>query len=287
MGKKGTSQQRPRLTLLPGGNSAEKPYVCLSCSAEFDDRFALCPACSAPETCVYLGTRADAQVSDPGYECAINARCIEARQVAFLPTGRAAWDAVLGGGCVRGSSVIVAAPKGVGKSTSSISVALHLGKLMRRRVLYASAEMPASHVIRLARELGVQSELGRLFIQTTKQTEDVAADIDALKPGVIVWDSIQRMRVGGRLGERELVETVETAITKGQRLNAVTLLLSQVTKDASVVGPSGIEHDADVVLELRKKRAGRIVVSCPEKNRFAPTPATAVDVLYPRPRRAT
>jgi DNA repair protein RadA/Sms len=285
MGKNRTPQAGPGLTLIKGGNTAEKPYVCLSCEYGFDDRFSLCPGCGALGTCVYLGSAEDAQIVEPRRECAINARCIETKQIVFLSTGRPAWDVVLGGGAVRGSSVLVAATKGVGKSTSALFVALHLGKSLRGRVLYASGEMPAEHVIRLAHMLGAgPAELARLYIQTTGQTEDVAADIDELRPVVVVWDSIQRMRVAGRFGDRELRETVELAIAKGQEQKAVTLLLSQVTKEKAVLGPSSIEHDVDVVLELRKTRGGRVVVSCPEKNRFAPTPARAVDVLYPRAR---
>jgi DNA repair protein RadA/Sms len=287
MGKNGTPQAGPRLTLVKGRNNEEKPYNCLSCEQGYDDRFGVCPGCGAFGTCVHLGSEPDAQVVEPARECAINARCIETKQVVFLSTGRPAWDRVLGGGCVRGTSVLVAAPKGVGKSTSALSVALHLGKLLRGRVLYASGEMPAEHVTRLAKMLGAnEAELGQLYIQTTGQTEDVAADIDELSPVVIVWDSIQRMRVLGRFGERELRETVELGIAKGQKSRAVTLFVSQVTKDRTVSGPSSIEHDVDVVLELRKTRAGRLVVSCPEKNRFAPTPARAIDVLYPPRARA-
>jgi DNA repair protein RadA/Sms len=208
-------------------------------------------------------------------------------QPAFISTGRPPWDRVLGGGVVRGSSVLVAAPRGVGKSTAALSVALHVGELVGGQVLYISAEMPAQHLVRVALELGATpATLRRLFIQTSSATEDAAADIDKLRPVVVVWDSIQRMRVGGRFGDRELRETVELAIAKGQTVNAVTLLVSQVTKDRTVSGPSSIEHDVDVVLELRKTRAGRIVVACPDKNRFAPTPARAVDVLYPVRARA-
>jgi DNA repair protein RadA/Sms len=280
-------QGGPRLTLVKGGGNPEKPYVCLACEQDFDDRFGVCLGCGTVGTCVHLGSERDAQVVEPSRECAINATCIETKQIVFCSTGRPAWDVVLGGGCVRGSSVLIAAPKGVGKSTSALSVALHLGEKLRGRVLYASGEMPAEHVIRLSHMLGATKEqLRRLYIQTTGQTEDVAADIDELRPVVVVWDSIQRMRVAGRFGDRELRETVELAIAKGQRVKAVTLLVSQVTKDQTALGPSSIGHDVDVVLELRKTRAGRVVVACPDKNRFAPTPARALDVLSPPKARA-
>lgn len=193
---------------------------------------------------------------------------------------------MLGGGVVRASSFLIAGRGGVGKSTSALGVAMHVAGELGGSVLYASSERPKEWVLQVASRIGYSGrELERLFVTDTKELSDVVEDIDRLEPIVIVWDSIQRFRVAGRLGDRELVETVATALERGAAYEAVSLLLSQVTKDGTPVGPNGIDHDADAVLFLRRTRAGRVVVECPEKNRFAPTPARALEGAPKKRRR--
>lgn len=186
---------------------------------------------------------------------------------------------MLGGGVVRASSILVAGRGGVGKSTSALAVAMRVAETVPKgKVLYASAEMPEDRVVMMANRLGFSPrQLERLFITDAQELADVVTDLDELEPAVVVWDSIQRFRVDGHLGDREIVETVRTALERGAAHEAVTILLSQVTKDGTPVGPNGIDHDADVVLFLRRTRGGRVVVACPEKNRFAAVPASAIE----------
>ncbi len=230
------------LRLVTSEYQPSSEYRCLACGGTGDDRFLVCPGCGAAETCVRIEDPAEPEPFQPERKRAINARCIEARQLAFLPTGRPAWDKVLGGGVVRSASFLVAGRGGVGKSTSALGVAMHVGAELGGPVLYASSERPADWVKQLAVRIGCSSkELDRLFVTDTTDLADVVEDIDRLSPVVIVWDSIQRFRVGGRLGDRELVDTVATALERGAAHEAVTLLLSQVTKEGTPAGPNGID----------------------------------------------
>lgn len=192
---------------------------------------------------------------------------------------------MLGGGGVPGASILVQGPKGVGKSTSALVAAMNVARSMGGIVLYACAEMREEDVLMLYHRAKLDpAELERLEViaDSSLDVYDVVSEIDDKSPAAIVWDSIQRIRSEGHVGERELVHVVNLAIERGRAHEAVSFLLSHVTKKKQIVGPSSIEHDVDVVLELRKTRGGRVSVACPEKNRFAPTPARSLE----GPRRA-
>lgn len=281
-----TNPRGRALRLVTSEDESEKRFVCLACRWRSDDRFLMCLGCGALDSCADSETSDEDEPVRASRDRALNARFIEARKVSFVPTGRPAWDKVLGGGAVAGASVIVKGRKGTGKSTSVLGVAMTIARELGGKVLYVTSEMPREHVRMLFDQSGLPPrELGRLFIQASGSTEDAVTDADLLEPAVVVWDSIQRMRVADRLGERELVDTVGEAIACGKRHGSTSFLISQVTKSGEVVGPSGLEHDVDVVLELRRTRTGRMVVSCPEKNRFAPTPARALEGSPRRRRR--
>jgi DNA repair protein RadA/Sms len=287
MRKSGTKPSDGLLRLVTNEDNTPLDFRCVGCNGTADERFALCPGCGALDTCVPIVEERGPDPTQPTVKRARNARFIVTRKLAFIPTGRPVWDKVLGGGVVLGASLLVAGRGGVGKSTSALGVAMCVAKQLDRRVLYASAEMPEEQVKLMAERLGFSGrELERLlWVTDAKELSDVVADVDELEPAVIVWDSIQRFRVAGRLGDRELVDVVRTAIERGAAHEAVTLMLSQVTKEGTPVGPNGIDHDADVVLFLRRTRGGRVAVDCPEKNRFAPTPARALEGTPKKRRR--
>ena len=281
-----TKPSAPHLTLVSADYHEPPSYTCLACSGTCDERFLLCPGCGAFETCVLIEDERGPETPDATPKRARNARFIVARKLALVSTGRPVWDRVLGGGVPRASSILVAGRGGAGKSTAALDMARHVARALGGPVLYASAEMPEERVRLMADRLGYSAkEIGALFITDTKELGDVVRDVGELEPAVIVWDSIQRFSVDGHRGDRELLRTVATALELGAALEAVTFLLSQVTKDGTPVGPNGIDHDADIVVFLRRTRGGRIAVDIPEKNRFAPTPARAYEGAVRRRRR--
>jgi len=195
----------------------------------------------------------------------------------MLATGLAPWDYVVGGGFVQPSSILLLGGRGIGKSTYALSLACELARVAGRPALYGSAEMPAQHMRAYAARLGLSpAATDRIWIQESHEAADLLADIERTRPVAVVWDSIQRYQWHGAIGELELREVVRRAIAIGQRLGVVSLLLSQVTKDGAFLGPSGIAHDCDVVLRLAKMLDGALVIFCDDKNRFAPTPRSAV-----------
>jgi DNA repair protein RadA/Sms len=278
MSKFRTNPAERHLTLVSSEYQDASRFGCSACGATSGENFVICLRCGTLDTAVEIEEESSPDPTDEPSKRAINARFIATRKLAYVPTGRPAWDTVLGGGVVRGSSLLVAGRGGVGKSTSALDVALHVAGELGGTVVYASSERPREYIKQVAESLGYTGRaLDRLFIQDSKELGDAISDVDELRPAVVVWDSIQRFRVEGRLGDRALESTVTHAIERGAAIDAFTILVSQVTKDGTPTGPNGIDHDADAVIFLRRTRSGRVVVECPEKNRFGPTPTRAIE----------
>lgn len=277
-----------------------KNYQCIACRTPAEEFSEFCDACHREDTICEVEPReeenTDAYDARKKRGRARKLSSVSPKLPPKISTGRTAWDIVLGGGLTRPSSVLVKGPKGVGKSTSALRIADYVCRLHRGPALYGASEMPKEHVRRLGDRLGL--EMRDLYINDSAHLEDMIEDIEELKPVLVVWDSIQRFFVRGELGQIPLQETVTGAIRAGNHARAASILLSQVTKEEEFVGRSTIGHDVDVILEITrtegpKKARGRprkdgepprqslgeITISCLEKNRFGPTPISAIESL--------
>jgi predicted ATP-dependent serine protease len=255
-------------------------YVCLACESLFEDFCLICHHCHACDTVVPITEDEIEGLEDDRSHRrrAKKATDIRTKLPPVLSTGRKAWDIVLGGGVSRPSSVLVAGPSGTGKTTALLAILDTLGERLQRPVLYGCAEMPEELLKQFCERLGLKMK--HLYVNTSKQAEDMHDDILELSPCAIVWDSIQRFRVNGSLGEVELRDVVTGAIESGDRVKAATFLISHVTKEENFMGPNGIGHDVDVIIHLKKAGENLVSVETREKNRFAPTPMTATEPLY-------
>lgn len=256
--------------MIAGGKSPL--YKCYLCDHETHARQSTCPGCGRFDTLIREDGETPEQEDDRRAKHAVR---LSLRAPRFISTGSAAWDTVLGGGFVRPSSVLVYGPRGVGKSTRALGLALHVGELTRGKVLYGSAEMPAEHIRLYAERVGAsKAALSRLWVQDSSDAVDMLDNIEQIRPAIVIWDSIQRMTWEGELGDTELRNVVHQAINAGRRQKLVSILLSQVGKDGAFLGPNGIVHDVDVAVRLTRDDRD-LVIETPDKNRFAPTPLSA------------
>lgn len=256
-------------------------YICLACESLSNEFSLICYKCKASDTISLIEDdeldEIEEEESKPRQR-ARRALNISTTLPPIIPTGRKAWDIVLGGGLSRPSSILIPGPAGVGKSTCLLSIADTIGERLRRPVLYGSAEMPKEHLRRICDDLRLQMNF--LYINDSSQAEDMHDDIADLKPVVIVWDSIQRYTVNGNFGDIIMLRNVvRGAIESGKRVKAASLLVSHVTKNDDFMGENGIGHDVDAIVHLRKVDQNLIAIETREKNRFAPTPLTATEPL--------
>ena len=149
-----------------------------------------------------------------------------AHTVTRQKTGCAVFDAVMHGGIVMNSCVLIAGIAGGGKSTMILEVA---GGLAREglRVAYVCAEEDPGAVVDRARRVGAVHDRLDLIRTTDASTAiEIAGSYD-----VAVYDSIQKL-----------------GVTAGLLLVPRTrILVSQLNKLGVVAGERGNEHDPDVL----------------------------------------
>ncbi len=166
-------------------------FVCGTCGADTPRWEGRCPSCGewntlsetvepvvGPGRASWSGVRESVRLAD-----------VSTREAPRLRFSSAEVDRVLGGGMVPGSLALVAGDPGIGKSTLLLRLASDVGQ--GAPVLYATGEESAVQVKMRADRMGVQSE--GLHLLTTTSLDNVMSQIDSLKPGLVIVDSIQTL----------------------------------------------------------------------------------------------
>ncbi|MFE5504544.1 DNA repair protein RadA [Amycolatopsis japonica] len=247
-------------------------YRCGECGYEAPKWVGRCPECQAWGT---LEERGDARPAIA--RVAAGAPSAPARPIGEVdvetarakPTGVSELDRVLGGGFVPGAVILLAGEPGVGKSTLLLEVAYQWAATAGR-VLYVTGEESAGQVrLRAERTGNVHDEM---FLAAESDLSAILGHVDAVKPGVLIVDSVQTMaspQVEGAPGGVTQVRAVTSglvALAKERGLPIV--LVGHVTKDGSVAGPRVLEHLVDVVLQFEGDKHSTLRMLRGIKNRF-------------------
>lgn len=181
-------------------------------------------------------------------------------------------DRVLGGGIVPGSAVLLAGEPGVGKSTLLLEVAAAWART-GHTVLYLTAEESVGQVRQRAERTGALDE--RLFLANEANLEQALAQIDAVRPELVIVDSLQTMHATGAEGVAGGVaqtRAVTSTLTSLAKLTGIPIIaIGHVTKDGNVAGPRTIEHLVDVVLNFEGDKHSSLRFLRGIKNRFGAT----------------
>ncbi|MEV4645274.1 DNA repair protein RadA [Saccharopolyspora sp. NPDC049357] len=261
----------------PKTRSPRPAFRCADCGHEVAKWVGRCPGCQA------WGTIEEAAAARPALaKVSAGAPSTPARPIAevdldsarSVSTGIGELDRVLGGGIVPGAVVLLAGEPGVGKSTLLLEVAHRWASGSSPGAsLYVTGEESAGQVrLRAERTDSVHPEL---FLGAESDLSAVLGHVDAVKPGLLIVDSVQTVQspdADGSPGGVTQVRAVTTALVAlAKERGLPVVLVGHVTKDGAVAGPRVLEHLVDVVLQFEGDRHSSLRMLRGVKNRFGPS----------------
>jgi len=194
---------------------------------------------------------------------------IEPQDDARVPSGLDEFDRVLGGGIVPGTLVLIGGDPGIGKSTLLLQVADRLSH-SGTTVLYVSGEESERQIKLRGERLRVEAR--NVYLLPETNLENIASEIDRLKPGAVIVDSIQTVfsslleSAPGSVSQ--VREVAQQFLVLAKNRGVPVFLIGHITKEGSLAGPKALEHIVDTVLYFEGERHHNHRIVRATKNRF-------------------
>ncbi len=253
-------------------------FVCSHCGHEEPKWAGRCSDCGEWNTFTEISPTVSAKTGKPGSKqerktgtSSFPLASISADQGERLSTGIDEVDRVLGGGMVRGSSILIGGEPGIGKSTLMLQVAISaaLGTDTEGPILYVTGEESAVQLKQRAARLGSGDSKVEVLCET--DLESVVRSLQSLKPGLVVIDSIQTL-VSPELGSvpgtpNQIKYCCHEIVSYCREWDCPVFLVAHVTKEGSIAGPKLIEHMVDTVLYFDQSNSELRILRA-SKNRF-------------------
>ena len=252
----------------------KKVYFCTDCGYETPKWLGKCPACGAwntiAEHTVAKENSSPARVVSVPRAEACKVQDIAENQTRRIDTGNKELNRVLGGGIVPGSLILLGGEPGIGKSTLSLQLALTDNNL---RTLYVSGEESAEQIKMRAKRLGINNMECTVFTETL--LENIIAEIESLRPDMVIIDSIQTMStdlVESSAGSVTQIRECTAALLKVAKMLGISIfIIGHITKEGTIAGPKILEHIVDVVLQFEGDSNNNYRILRGIKNRFGAT----------------
>jgi len=256
---------------------AKKAYVCRECGYDAPKWLGKCPSCGAWNTFDELvvakkGSSVAAAVTSSAVPKAKSQRVqdIKTGETKRIDIGQSEVNRVLGGGLVPGSIILVGGEPGIGKSTLALQLALADNGL---RTLYVSGEESAEQIKMRAERLGIHNE--ECVVYTETLLENIIAQCEAIKPDMVVVDSIQTIYtdlVDASAGSvSQIRECASTLLKYAKGSGTPVFIIGHITKEGTIAGPKVLEHIVDVVLQFEGDGNNTYRILRGIKNRFGAT----------------
>lgn len=247
-------------------------YQCTECGGVAAKWAGQCGECGAWNTLVESEAP---DIASPGrfggFAAATEAQTLDAIAVSEnvrLSSGSAEFDRVLGGGLVRGSTVLLGGDPGIGKSTLLLQ---YLSAISRDLpVLYVSGEESAEQLALRARRL--QLDGGRIKVMAENRLERILDAAQKESPAVLVGDSIQTLYSDAATQAPGSVSQVRECAARlvryAKQSGCTVVLVGHVTKEGALAGPRILEHMVDSVLYFEGDSGSSFRLIRAFKNRF-------------------
>ena len=255
-------------------NRQKTVYICSECGNETPNWAGKCPACGAWNTLEEMHIEKGSAGRSSSAVRAARPRKLEelddTEEIRFS-SGISEFDRVLGGGAVLGSLILVGGAPGIGKSTLLLQMCALVGK--SRRILYVSGEESERQLKLRAGRLGVQG--GEIYVLAETDMSSILAAADALKPDIMIIDSIQTINDAELSSAPGSITQVRECTMRIMRLckekNLTVFVVGHINKEGSIAGPKILEHMVDCVLYFEGERSTSFRILRAAKNRFGST----------------
>ncbi len=194
-------------------------------------------------------------------------------------TGLPELDAILGGGLIPGSLILLGGEPGIGKSTFALQLADKLltaglpAQAGKGDILYICGEESPIQIKNRAERLSVRQD--RFHMYPNPHVDDIIQASIQQKPALTIIDSIQTIYcddIPSETGSPTQIRGAAQKILEHHKEHQIsTLIIGQITKDGSIAGPKMLEHLVDTVFYLEGEKDTPIRLLRIMKNRFGPT----------------
>jgi len=252
----------------------ETIFICQSCGHQSRKWLGKCPECGEWNSLVEERAQ---PVKKGSARSNFNLRQVSAVQFTEIepqddvrvPSGLDEFDRVLGGGIVPGTLVLIGGDPGIGKSTLLLQVADRLSH-SGTTVLYVSGEESERQIKLRGERLRVEAT--NVYLLPETNLENIASEIDRLKPGAVIVDSIQTVfsslleSAPGSVSQ--VREVAQQFLILAKNRGVPVFLIGHITKEGSLAGPKALEHIVDTVLYFEGERHHNHRIVRATKNRF-------------------
>ena len=255
---------------------AKTVFYCTACGNELPRWQGRCPACGAWNTIeervekpVAVGKTRSAPVGISRIPRRLHE--VDSGDEIRFPTGMGELDRVLGGGAVAGSLVLVGGAPGIGKSTLLLQICNQLCR--GRTVLYVSGEESERQLKLRAQRLGVSPE--NLFILSETRLSDILEAVEAVKPEVLIADSIQTLyneeNDSSPVSISQVKDCTMSLMQLSKQQGITVFVVGHINKEGAIAGPKVLEHMVDCVLYFEGDPNSSYRMLRAAKNRFGST----------------
>ncbi len=272
-------------------------FVCQDCGYDTPSWMGKCPECGQWNTLkeirnVALSSSTPMQVSlNPGDGKPKQLKEIVYSEKSRIQTEYTELNTVLGGGIVMGAAMLIAGDPGVGKSTLLLQLCMSLAG-SGKKVLYISGEESSEQIKMRADRLEQQSAKNKnrkaatgdnLLLVSLTNADDIVAQIEAIKPELVIIDSIQTIESQNVAGLSGSVGQVRYGalqfVRLAKQLNIPIMIVGHVTKEGMVAGPMVLSHMVDTVLFLEGEKFAKTRILRSLKNRFGPVDEVGIFLM--------
>ena len=252
----------------------ETEFVCQSCGYKSGKWLGKCPECGEWNSLVEEKAQpARKTAGRNGFQlrdvAAVAYTEIESQDDVRITSGVTEFDRVLGGGIVPGTLVLIGGDPGIGKSTLLLQVADKMSAA-GTLVLYVSGEESERQIKLRGERLAVEAK--HVYLLPETNLENIVKEIERLKPGAIIVDSIQTLFSGvidsapGSVSQ--VREVAHQFLLLAKNRGIPIFLIGHITKEGSIAGPKILEHIVDTVLYFEGERHHNHRIVRAVKNRF-------------------